>query len=170
MRTLPGSSPAALKIGETQSRSIDSISASRTRLVDSAEAREATRPSARTVQRIRQSRRMTNRRVPKSTARFGQPGPRRQCTAKSWAALALALVLAACGSRSPDAGQEVKTTFLGAVAADEPRAALIARDILNQGGSAGDAAVALALALTATLPSRASLGAGGACVARGGRE
>jgi gamma-glutamyltranspeptidase/glutathione hydrolase len=54
--------------------------------------------------------------------------------------------------------------FLGGVAADEPRAALIARDVLSRGGNAADAAVALGFALTATLPSRAGIGGGGACM------
>jgi len=55
--------------------------------------------------------------------------------------------------------------YIGEVAADEPRAALVGRDVLARGGNAADAAAAIGLALAVTLPSRASLGAGGACLA-----
>lgn len=54
--------------------------------------------------------------------------------------------------------------LFGFVVADEPRAATVARDILKQGGSAGDAAAAMAMIMTATLPSRVGLGGGGMCV------
>jgi len=48
--------------------------------------------------------------------------------------------------------------------ADEPRAAAIGRTLLEQGGTAMDAAAGMALAMAATLPSRVGPGGGGVCL------
>lgn len=58
----------------------------------------------------------------------------------------------------------VKSGSFSAVAADESRAAEVGRDVLQAGGNATDAAVAMYFALAVTLPSAAGLGASGACV------
>lgn len=98
---------------------------------------------------------------------------------RSTAALAsMALLLSGCASwfnhRLPGAGPDpnqasvpgvATPNWSGVVIADEPTAAEVGRAILAIGGTAADAAAAVGFALMVTLPSRASLGGGGACLA-----
>jgi len=102
--------------------------------------------------------------MPKGSVAYpsGQLNRRFRCIAVGFAAL-----VAGCGTTPADQPGTIGFVqgFLGGVVADEPRAALVGRDVLSAGGNAVDAAVATYFALAVTLPSTASLGSGGACLA-----
>src|SRR5690625_4080320 len=76
----------------------------------------------------------------------------------------LAMLLTACAGEPTPGRVEIVEGYAGLVAADEPRAAVIGRDVLGRNGTAADAAVAMGLAMTASYPSRVGLGGGGLCV------
>lgn len=92
----------------------------------------------------------------------------RQRMALSMAGLVMAaMTLTACGDPARDLQVGTVGTvkgFAGGIAAEEPRAALVGRNVLSAGGSAADAAVAMGFTLAVTLPSSAGLGGGGVCV------
>lgn len=71
-------------------------------------------------------------------------------------------------SANTDGGdvQKIQTRYLGSIAADEPSAVGAGDSILRQNGNAADAAAAIALMLTVSLPSRAGLMGGGVCLVR----
>ena len=91
-----------------------------------------------------------------------------------FAASALMLTLSGCGLQQNLFGGSAKGLgepapqrgVVGFAVTPVPEATLAAQQILNQGGNAADAATAAGFALAVTLPSRAGLGSGGACLIR----
>lgn len=80
------------------------------------------------------------------------------------ACVAAILLTASCAGDTDITETRTVPGFAGIVAADEPRAALVGREVLGRNGTAADAAVAMGFAMTVTMPSRVGLGGGGACV------
>ncbi len=90
-----------------------------------------------------------------------QPERRRQSAV---VAVLGGMLLAACSGDDDLSAEALTRGYFGGVAGDEPRAVIVARDVLGDGGSAADAAVALFFAAAATYPTSVGLGAGGTCL------
>ncbi len=85
---------------------------------------------------------------------------------RRWTPIGLGLAMAACASGGAQYAGELYSVdnFYGGIVADEPRAALVGRQILDAGGNAADAMTAAYFVMSATMPSTAGLGGGGICV------
>ena len=104
-----------------------------------------------------------------TTKKADKPSDGKNADRKAWlrgafAAGACGLLLAGCADEESTGLLVSVEGFAGVVAADEPNATVVGRDVLGNNGSAADAAVAMALTMAVTLPSRVGLGGGGACL------
>lgn len=107
-----------------------------------------------------------------------QPGRRRRrpAFARGLAGIlsifAAFLALASCSRGGAQIAGELYSVdnFYGGIVADEPRAALVGREVLNAGGNAADAVAAAYFVMSATMPSTAGLGGGGICVVHRAEE
>ncbi|WP_417453708.1 gamma-glutamyltransferase [Kiloniella sp.] len=75
------------------------------------------------------------------------------------------MLLSACETADETAkgNLQVVEGFAGVVSADEPRAAQVGRELLGNGATAADTAVAMYFTMAVTMPSRVGIAAGGAC-------
>ncbi|WP_247889720.1 gamma-glutamyltransferase [Azospirillum brasilense] len=92
------------------------------------------------------------------------PGRAPHSTRRIWQGLGAIAIAASLVGGCVNTKYRTNAPSQNFVAADEPRAAEIGRDIIAQGGKAGDAATAMAMAMAVTLPSRVGMTGGGVCV------
>lgn len=110
-----------------------------------------------------------------ATPRTGRGGPRtasKRALGLAFGVIGAVLAVASCSGGGAQYAGELYTVdnFYGGVVADEPRAALVGREVLNAGGNAADAMAAAYFVMSATMPSTAGLGGGGICVVHRAEE
>ncbi|WP_166645171.1 gamma-glutamyltransferase [Dongia mobilis] len=87
------------------------------------------------------------------------------------AGIAILPLLTACENTRSIASDATQIDgFRAGVVADDPRAALIGRTVIANGGNAADGAVAAYFAMSVLMPSAAGLGGGGVCIAHDAEE
>jgi len=80
------------------------------------------------------------------------------------------ILFSACGDFGPSKGPITYLTIKGGVVSDEPRSAIIGKQVLTSGGNAVDALVAMYFALSVTYPVSGTLGGGGICIVHSGKD
>lgn len=108
---------------------------------------------------------------PEMTGKHRLKGPQTRHVGIAALICLLPAVLGSCGNTRSVASDATQIDgFRAGVVADEPRAALIGRTVIANGGNAADGVVAAYFAMSVTMPSAAGLGGGGICIAHDADE